>query len=262
MKTSAETLILQRRKAMLNNATLTQLRTMRLSAMASAFQEQDNNPEISSLSFDERIGLAVDAEWLSRKNHRINRLVTAARFRFPASVEDIDYTSRSGITRSDIAALTTGIYIKKFQNVLLSGPTGVGKTYLACALGRAACLQGTAVLYLRISDLFDRLDEARMKNSYSKYRKRLCQAPLLILDDWGLKKFTLDESQEIMELVERRYGQGSMIISGQIPPAAWHDLFPDPTLADAVLDRLVHNAYRYNITGESMRKALAEKDFE
>jgi DNA replication protein DnaC len=247
---------------MLNNVTVTQLQKMHLSAMASSLKEQEENPDVQSLSFQERLALAVEAEWLSRKNRRIALLVKNAHFRFPAATEDIDYSSRSGITRSDIARLASGNYLKKFLNILLTGPTGVGKTYIACAIGRAACLQGTAALYLRIPDYFDRLDEARIQHSYAKCRKRLCSVPLLILDDWGLKKFTLDESQEIMEMAERRYGRGSTIISGQLPPAAWHDLFPDPTLADAILDRLVHNAYRYNITGDSMRKTLAVKDLE
>jgi DNA replication protein DnaC len=247
---------------MLNNTTITQLQSMHLSAMASALKEQEDSPGIQSLSFEERLGLAVDAEWLSRQNRRINRLVAASGFRFPASIEDIDYSSRSGITRADIARLAAGTYLKKFQNVCLSGPTGVGKTYIACALGRSACLRGVPTIYLRVCDFFDRLDDARLLNSYPKCRKRFCQVPLLILDDWGLKKFSLEESQEIMELVERRYLQASTIISGQIPPDAWHDLFPDPTLADAILDRLVHNAYRYNITGDSMRKTLALKDLD
>jgi DNA replication protein DnaC len=158
--------------------------------------------------------------------------------------------------------LSTGSYIKKNVNILISGPTGVGKTYLACALGRAACSQGVPTVYVRVPDLFLRLADAQAEGKYSSLRDKFAKVNLLILDDWGLRKFTLYETQELMELVERRYGRAATIISGQLPHSAWHDLFPDPTLADAILDRIIHNAYKYNISGDSMRKVLAERDLE
>jgi DNA replication protein DnaC len=244
---------------MLNNATINQLKELRLYAMADAFRKHAEDADSQSLSFEEYVGLMVEAEWLARKNRRITRLITQAAFRFPAAVQDIDYSSREGITKPDIARLSTCSYIKKYWNVLISGPTGVGKTSLACAHGRAACLQGIPARYFRVSDLFDRLEDARSRDTYTQFRSHLASLPLLILDDWGIRQFSLEEAHEIMEIVERRYDKGSTVISGQIPYSAWHDLFPDPTLADSVMDRLVHNAYPYNITGESMRKTIALK---
>jgi DNA replication protein DnaC len=247
---------------MLNQATLNQLRDLRLYTMAAKFKELNEQPDVPSLSFEEHFALLVETEWLARYNRRTNRLVAQAAFRFPAVIEDIEYHGRQGISRPEILRLSVGGYLKKAQNILISGPTGVGKTYLVCALGRAACIQGIQTFYIRVADLFQRLADAQMDNRYSQYRDKLAKAPLLILDDWGLKKFSLEETHEIMELLERRYGRAATIISGQMPVSAWHDLFPDPTLADAILDRIVHNAYKYSISGESMRKTLAEKDLE
>ena len=242
---------------MLDKATLNKLRDMKLSAMADKLVWQQEQPEIQSLSFEERFGMVVDAEWLSKLDRRISRLVKQAKFRFPASVEDIDYREKRGITKPDIARFCGCLYIQKKQNLILSGPTGVGKTFIACALGRCACQQGIAVKYIRTNDLFLSLKEAHETNSYASLRKRLATVSLLILDDWGMKPFSMEECHEIMELVELRYDRASMLISGQLPTSAWHELFPDPTLADAILDRLVHNAFKYNLSGESMRKTLA-----
>jgi DNA replication protein DnaC len=249
---------------MLNQATLSQLRDLRLYAMAAKFKELMEQgqaaSDVPSLSFEERFALLVEAEWLARYNRRTNRLLTQAAFRLPAVIEDIAYQGRQGISRPEVLRLSSGSYLKKAQNILICGPTGVGKTYLVCALGHAACVQGTQTFYIRVADFFQHLADAQMDNRYSQFRDKLSKVPLLILDDWGLKKFTLEETHEIMELFERRYGRAATIISGQLPVSAWHDLFPDPTLADAILDRVVHNAYKYSISGESMRKTLAEKD--
>jgi DNA replication protein DnaC len=247
---------------MLNNATVNKLQDMKLSAMAAKFTWQRGQPGMQGLSFEERFAMLVDAEWLAKHNRRINRFVKQAEFRFPAVVEDIDYMNKRGITKPDITRLSDCLYIQKKQNVILSGPTGVGKTYIACALGRCACQQSIAVSYLRTNGLLLELEEAHATSSYSMLRKRLIKIPLLILDDWGVKPFTMAECHEIMELVELRYGRASTIISGQVPVSSWHELFPDPTLADAILDRLVHNAFKYNISGESMRKTLALQQFD
>jgi DNA replication protein DnaC len=246
----------------MNNATINQLHELRLSAMAAALREQQEQPDMASLSFEERLALLVEAEWLSRRSKRNARLVAHADFRFSARLEDIDYTNKRGITRPDVMRLATGAYLKKNLNILISGPTGVGKTYLVCALGRAACVQGVPTLYLRVPDLFRRIADARSVGKYSSLKDKLAKINLLILDDWGLKRFTLEEAQEIMELAERRYRRGATVISGQLQHTLWHDLFPDPTLADAVLDRIVHNAYKYNISGDSMRKVIAEQDLK
>jgi DNA replication protein DnaC len=247
---------------MLDNATLGQLHDLHLSAMASCFKDQLNRSGIGSLSFEERFGMLVEAEWISRRNKRINRLIRQAGFRLPAVLEDIDYSGKRGIAKPEMLKLSLGTYIKRAQNIFFSGPTGVGKTYLVCALGRAACAQGVQVLYTRVTDYFNLILASSSDYRHKPSRDKFASVPLLIFDDWGLKKFSVEESHELTELFERRYGRAATIISGQIPCTAWHDLFPDPTQAEAILDRIVHNAYTYNISGESMRKTLGKKDLE
>ena len=248
--------------AMFDNTTLSQLRELSLSAMAHCFTEQQSTTGIHSLSFEERFALLVEAEWLNRRNRRTERLVRQAGFRFPAAVEDVDYHGKKGISKPEVLRLSLGSYIKKAQNVFFSGPTGVGKTYLVCALGRAACTQGFHVRYLRLPDFFRWTFAARSNGRQAPFHDKCAKVPLLILDDWGLKKFSLEETAELSDLFERRYGRAATIISGQVPSASWHDLFPDPTQADSILDRIVHNAYIYNIAGESMRKAIGKRSFE
>jgi len=247
---------------MLDNATLSQLHELYLSAMAACFKEQQNNPSMSHLSFEERFAFLVEAEWLHRRNKRTERLVRQAGFRLPAAIEDIDYLGKKGITKGEILKLSLGNYIKKAQNVFFSGPTGVGKTYLVCALGRAACAQGFQVIYTRLPDFFRWIFAARSHGRQAPFRDRCAKVPLLILDDWGLKKFSLEETAELSDLFERRYGRASTIVSGQVPSTVWHELFPDPTQADSILDRIVHNAYSYNISGESMRKTIGKRSLE
>lgn len=247
---------------MFDKVTMNKLRDMNLSAMADKLAWLQEQQDTQSLSFEERLGMLVDAEWLAKRGRRIERFIRQAEFRFPAAVEDIDYHAKHGITKEDVLRFSDCSFIQKKQNVILSGPTGVGKTYLACALGRCACQLGIAVRYYRTSDLFLLLEEARASSSYVLFRRRLKNIPLLVLDDWGMKPFSMDECHEVMELAEIRYGKASTLISSQLPPASWHGLFSDPTLADATLDRLVHNAFKYNLTGESMRKTLALQQFE
>jgi DNA replication protein DnaC len=247
---------------MLDKATINKLREMKLSAMADKLAWQQGQAEVQGLSFEERLGMLVDAEWLAKHNRRIGRFIKQADFRIPAVVEDIDYHEKRGMTKADVQRFSDCLYIQKKQNLIISGPTGVGKTYISCALGRCACQQGIAVCYVRTNDLFQSFAEAHASNSYSSLKKRLKNVPLLILDDWGMRPFSIVECHEIMELAELRYDRASIMISGQLPPSSWHELFPDPTLADAVLDRLVHNAFKFNLSGESMRKTLALRQFE
>jgi DNA replication protein DnaC len=244
--------------AMFDNATLNQLRELRLSAMAEGFKEQQHKPGMGSLSFEERFALLVEAEWLSRRNKRTGRLVRQAGFRLSAAMEDIDFHGKRGVTKPELLKHSLGAYIKKAQNIIFCGPTGVGKTYLACALGHAACAQGTQVVYVRVSDFLRRVFDSQKPS----FRDKCAKVPLLILDDWGLRKFSLEETCELSDLFERRYGRAATIISGQVPVASWHDLFPDPTQADSILDRIVHNAYPYSISGESMRKAIGKRSLE
>jgi DNA replication protein DnaC len=240
--------------------TVTQLHELRLSAMAKTLVEQDKNGNADALSFEDRFAFLVEAEWLSRRSSRIKRLVTQARFRFPASVEDIDYTDKKGITKADVKRLASLSYIRRKQNVLLSGPTGVGKTYLSNALGRAACFEGIACRYFRVPDFFCSLSDAKADGTFRKFSKTVTTVPLLILDDWGLRKFTSEESADLFEIFERRYDSVSTIISGQPPCSEWHELFIDPVQADAILDRVVNNAFKFDIQGGSMRKKLAAKN--
>jgi DNA replication protein DnaC len=230
--------------------------------MASCFREQQSQNGIHSLSFEERFGLLVEAEWLYRRNKRNARLIKQAGFRLTAAIDDIDYQSKKGISKSDVLKLSLGSYIKKAQNVFISGPTGVGKTYLVCALGYSACIQGFQVMYIRLPDFFRWTFSAQVVNRKAPFRVKCNKVPLLILDDWGLKKFSLEETGELSDLFERRYGRASTIISGQVPYTSWHELFPDPTQADSILDRIVHNAYSYNISGESMRKSIGKRSLE
>jgi DNA replication protein DnaC len=254
--------ITTRGMTMLDNATINQLYDLRLPTMALSFKEQLNQNGMASLSFEELFAMLVEAEWLNRRNKRLSRLIRQADFRFPATLEDIDFKGKHGITKPEILKLSLGTYIKKAQNIFFSGPTGVGKTYLICALGRAACAQGVQVLYIRVSDFFEQVFTPSANPRKKSFRCKCVQVPLLILDDWGLRKFTPEETHELSELFERRYGRAATIISGQIPCSAWHDLFCDPTQADAILDRIVHNAYIYNIAGQSMRKTIGQREIE
>ena len=247
---------------MLDNATLNQLRELRLSAMADCFKEQSENQSMTSLSFEERFGFLVEAEWLHRRNKRTERLIKKAGFRFPAVIEDMDYSNKKGITRGDVLKLSLGTYIKKAHNIFFCGPTGVGKTYLVCALGRSACIQGYQVMYIRLNDFFRCSFAALAHGRQALFRDKCAKVPLLILDDWGLKKFSFEETVELSDLFERRYGRVSTIISGQVPSTSWHELFPDPTQADSILARIVHNAYPFNIIGESMRKTIGKKSLD
>ena len=245
---------------MLDNVTLGKLKELSLHAMAAGFREQQDKADISSLTFEERFAFLVEQEWLSRRNKRTARLIRQAGFRLPASIEDIDWLGKKGIEKPEILRHSLGAYIKKAHNIILCGPTGVGKTYLACALGRAACAQGVRVLYMRLPDFFHRVFcSNRHKVSFLD---KCIKVPLLILDDWGLKKFSLEETAELAELFEKRYERVSTIISGQVPSSSWHELFPNPTQADSILDRIVHNAYAYSISGESMRKTIGKRSLE
>ena len=247
---------------MFDNVTLSQLHDLYLSAMAACFKEQQERTDIKELSFEDRFGLLVEAEWLHRQNKRTERLIRQAGFRFSASIEDIDYLGKKGLAKSEIVKLSLCTYIKKAQNVFLCGPTSVGKTYLVCALGRAACAQGFQVIYIRLSDFFRWTFTSHAHARQAPLRDRCAKVPLLILDDWGLKKFSFEETSELTDLFERRYGRVSTIISGQVPSTAWHELFSDPTQADSILDRIVHNAHTYNISGESMRKTIGRRSLE
>jgi DNA replication protein DnaC len=240
---------------MLQEQTIAKLNKMKLFGMAQETLRQRTIDEIASLSFDERFSLLVDMEETSRENRRLKRLLTEAKLRENACIEDIDFSSSRGLDRSLVMSLATCTWIEKCLNVLLTGPTGAGKTFIACALGNAACRQGYGTFYARASRLFDELKIARTDGTYVKLLNKLAKAKLLIIDDWGINALTDIQRNDILEIIEDRYKLRSTIIISQIPIERWHDVIGNPTIADAVLGRIVHNAYKINLEGEdSMRK--------
>ena len=226
--------------------------------MLAALQEQLQMPDIEGLTFEERLGLLIDREMTERENRSYKLRLRNARLRQQACLEDIDFTQKRGLDRAQLMQLADCKWIKEAQNVLIIGPTGVGKTYLACALAHKACQHGHSALYFRMPRLQQELDIAKSDGRYAKVLKTLAKADLLVIDDWGLKKFVKEQSHDFLEILEDRHGLKSTLIAGQLPIEHWHEVITDPTLADAILDRLVHNAYRITLKGESMRKKKSQ----
>lgn len=239
---------------MLNNPTLDQLKTLKLYGMTKAFEQQLNSSEYQELSFEERLGLMVDQEYSERENRRLQSRLRQAKLRQQACMEDIDYRHKRGLDKSLMKSLFTCKWIKDNLNALICGPCGTGKSFIACALGQRACLNGFKVLYFRAPRLFNDLAVAQGDGRYNKLVNAISKAHLLIIDDWGLATLTDQERRNLLEILEDRYGIHSTIIASQLPVNHWHKIIGDPTLADAILDRLVHNAYKINLKGDSMRK--------
>lgn len=245
-------------ESMLGNPTVEKLKDMKLRVMAQMLNDPD--PGLRELSFEERLGIMVEKEWLSRKNSRIKRLLYHASLDMNACLEDIDYTQDRKIDKKTIQILSTGTFIDQKLNVVITGKTGTGKSYLACALGNNACRHGYPVKYYRLPELLLEIQEAKSENRYRKFMNQLPKVKLLILDDIGLKSYTLEESRDILEIAESRYNRASTVLSGQIPPTHWYDLFPDPTIADAIMDRVIHNAYILALDSKkSMREVMADQ---
>src|SRR5690554_91788 len=244
---------------MLTQPTLEKLRQMRLIGMAEAFADQLDRPDIHELSFEERLGLLVDHEWTYRQDRRMARLLREAKLRIPASLEEIDYHHPRGLDRSVMRSLGTCDWVRRHQAILITGPTGSGKTFLACALANAACRQGFSARYYRLPKLMTELAMAKGDGSYPKLLRKLARTEVLILDDWGLATLSESESRELLEVIEDRTQARSTIVASQLPISEWHGTMADPTAADAILDRLVHTAHKIALKGESMRKLQAAR---
>ena len=239
---------------MLEN-TLNQLRQLRLHGMADALRTQTEQPgTYEGLSFEERIQLLADRESDDRNQRKQQRLLKAARLKLAANPRDIDYEHPRGLKQSVMASLLQCDWIAKAQNLLITGPCGSGKTYIACALAHAACMKGLRVQYSRLSRLLLGLSQAKADGSYSKMLHTLSRIDLLILDDWGLEAMTAAHRHDLMEIMDDRHGTTSTVIISQLPTDQWYQSIGDNTLADAILDRLMHNAHRLKLKGESMRK--------
>lgn len=239
---------------MLNEQTIEKLYSMKLNGMVDAFKEQFQIPDIDDLSFDERFALLVDRQWVWKEDRRMKRLLRNAKLKINACIEDIDYKTPRGLQKSVILRIGECEWVRQAHNIIVTGPTGVGKTYLACALANRACRMGYSAFYIRIPKLFQNFAVAKGDGSYPKIMKKLLKTKVLVLDDIGLAPMNAQERRDLLEVIEDRHGIASTIVATQLPIQQWHENIRDPTIADAILDRLVHNAYKINLKGESMRK--------
>lgn len=239
---------------MLTQPLLDKLSQLGLTGFRSALEAQRTSPHYADLSFEERLGLLVDVEVTRRDNSRLKRRITAAHFLLPATLEDLDLTPSRGLNRPQLLQLAQGDWIEHNLNLLILGPTGAGKSFLACALGRAACQAGYKVRYERTSRLLQSLEMAHADGSYPQLLRTLARTPLLIFDDWLRDPLSRSQARDLLEILDDRYGRSATMVITQVPVGDWHSRLPDPTLSDAILDRLIHNAYRLELQGESMRK--------
>ena len=245
---------------MMSEQTLQSLRQLKLTGMAKAYELQVSQPHAHDLSFDERFALLVDHESTSRDNRRLARNLKHAKLRLPACLEDVDYRAQRGLQKSQVSALASCQWITQHQNLCITGPTGTGKTFLASAFATQACRLGFTARYFRLPRLFEDLRVAHGNGSYPRFASQLAKVNVLVLDDWGLQKLAGPERSDLLELLEDRYAAGATCVTSQLPIKNWHDYLGDPTLADAILDRLIHNAHKLLLTGESMRKKSQNLD--
>src|SRR6266513_6297355 len=240
---------------MLNQQTTEKLYAMRMRGMAEAFTQQQEDPQSTQLSFEERFALLVDRQWNWRQNRALDRRLLIGRLQGTACVEDIDYRSPRGLDRQLVRSLTAeSAWVREHQHLFLIGPTGVGKTWLARAFAHKACRDGYTALFHKAAELFRNLAVARADGSHTKLLDRLSRVDLLVVDDWAMAPLTEAERRDFLEICDGRYQVRSTLLTSQLPVVSWHPQIGDPTVADSILDRLVHNAHRIELKGESMRK--------
>jgi len=244
---------------MLTHPTEQRLIALGFAGMAKALEEQRRLPDVAALAFEERLALLVDREAIERENKRLVSRLKFAGLRQNAVIEDIDMKTPRGLDKTLFAKLVAGDWISQHQNLIIIGPTGVGKSWIACALAHKACRDDRSVLYHRVPRLFDALALARGDGRHARFLKTMARIELLILDDWGLANLTPDQGRDLLEIVDDRHGRGSTIVTSQLPVEQWHEAIANPTVADAILDRLVHNAHRLTLKGDSLRKTAAKR---
>jgi DNA replication protein DnaC len=244
---------------MLAHPLFEQLKSLRCEGMLEAYQEQLKTPDINSLSFDERFALLIEREYLTRENRKLINRLRQAKLKIEACIEDIDYSPERQLSKTVITRLAECSWITKKENLLITGPTGAGKTYLACAFANQACRQGYRARYIRLPKLFQAITIAKADGSYIKLMEHVAKLSLLVLDDWGLAPMTDANRRDLLEIIDDRYQHSSTLITSQLPVQAWHDSVGDATLGDAILDRLVHNSHRIDVQGPSMRQIIAKK---
>lgn len=243
---------------MLHQPTVEKLHELRLFAMAQGLEEQRQSRQYDTLGFEERLALLVDREATVRDNHRLQLRLKKAKLRQTATIEDMDYRHPRGLDKAAVLSLASCQWIRQHQNCLITGPTGVGKSYLACALAHKACSEGFRALYVRTSRIFEELSMAKADGRYRKLLTAYARLDLLILDDWGLAPLTEEQRRDLLEVLDDRHGLRSTIVASQAPVEKWHTVIGDPSIADAALDRLVHNAHKIALKGDSLRKNKKE----
>ena len=241
---------------MMHHPTLDKLQQLKLTGMLKALQEQEGIADIRTMPFEERLGLMVDREMTERDNRRMQTRLRMAKLKQNAALEDIDFKTARGLDRSLIMKLAGCEWVAEHLNVLITGATGLGKTFLACALAHKACREGYSSHYVRLTRLFQELDIGRADGRYAKMMRQFAKTDVLIMDEWGLAVLTDQHRRDLLEILDDRYNMRATIITSQLPIAHWHEAVGDPTLADAILDRVVHNAYKINLSGKTMRKEI------